>query len=196
MNSRIVNTFGCRHAIRLILWITFLAGCRENHTLPLQVWQTDPALHLVNGYWYHNDRLLTGEINQQYPDGSIKSIERYAGGKQEGISETYYETGKRESLRTYHLGEKDSIHTGWWPNGNKKFEYHFNAGNYDGMFTEWYESGNLFQQILYAMGKEVQGKGWRENGKIYLNFQMRNGRRFGLNNANLCYALQDGQVVK
>lgn len=37
--------------------------------------------------------------------------------------------------------------------------------------------------------KEISGKGWRENGKLYISFVMKDGRRYGLFNANLFYSL-------
>ncbi|MBL0182944.1 MAG: hypothetical protein IPP96_11885 [Chitinophagaceae bacterium] len=47
----------------------------------------------------------------------------------------------------------------------------------------------MIQQVFYENGKEISGKGWRENGKLYMSFVMKGGRRYGLFNANLCYSL-------
>ncbi len=115
-------------------------------------------------------------------------------GRQQGIAKTFFENGTTESIRWYIKGEKDSVHRGWWPNGKLRFEYHFNHGVYDGMFREWYFSGNMIQQLMYENGREVYGKGWRGNGKLYMNFLVKNGRRFGLNNSNLCYSLKNEKV--
>jgi hypothetical protein len=35
---------------------------------------------------------------------------------------------------------------------------------------------------------------WLENGKIYVNYEAKNGRIFGMNRANLCYKLKNEKV--
>lgn len=156
---------------------------------------SDTSLHLINGVLYYKDhQTFNGALKEAWPNGKIKSIQRFLNGKQQEWAETFYEDGTKESTRWYNNGEKDSIHTGWWWNGNKKYEYHFKNGDYNGMFTEWYESGKMIQQVIYEKGKELCGKGWRENGKLYMNFVMKDGRRYGMNNSNLCYGLK-GQDV-
>lgn len=171
-------------------------SCRENeraatvHSSSVTVIAGDTALHLLNGVWYYKkEDPFTGIIKEVYPDGKIKTLQPIQSGMQQGFTETYYTNGSTESKRWYTKGEKDSLHTGWWEDGNKKYEYHFSNGNYNGLFTEWYQSGKMIQQVLYENGKEIFGKGWRENGKLYMSFVMRDGRRYGLFNANLCYSL-------
>ena len=155
---------------------------------------TDKNLQLINGEWFYNKALFNGEIKELYPDGTLQSSRQLQNGRQQGPAFTFYPGGKAESSRWYSNGDKDSIHTGWWPNGNKKFEYHFSKGNYNGLFAEWYQSGKMMQQVMYDNGKEVSGKGWRENGKVYMSFVIKNGRRYGLMNANLCYSLVKEEV--
>ena len=110
---------------------------------------------------------------------------------EEGVLTSFYENGMKDSRRFYHNGEKDSINQGWWINGNPRFEYHFKNGVYEGDFKEWYASGKLMKHIIYHNGKEQNGKGWRENGKVYMSFVMRDGRLYGLINPNLCYSLKN-----
>jgi len=179
-----------------IIPVILLFSCRENKkaesvdTPGITITSGDPALHLVNGIWfYKNEKPFSGIIKESYPDGKIKTIQPVKNGKQQDYTETFYRDGKPESKRWYSKGEKDSVHIGWWENGNKKYEYHFNNGNYHGLFTEWYQSGKIIQQVVYENGKEISGKGWRENGKLYMSFVIKDGRRYGLFNANLCYSL-------
>lgn len=42
--------------------------------------------------------------------------------------------------------------------------------------------------------EEGMQKAWRENGKIYNNYEAKNGRIFGLKRANLCYELENEEV--
>ena len=180
----------------IISTIILCFSCKEKdrqaapaETRPIQALAQDSNLHLVNGTLYYAGKLFNGTLSEKYPGGQTKSRFAYRYGRQDGLSETFYEDGKPESKRWYARGEKDSVHSGWWPNGHVKYEYHFDKGNYEGWFSEWYQSGSLVQQVLYKNGKEVCGKGWRENGKLYMSFVMKNNRRYGLFNANLCYSL-------
>ncbi len=164
----------------------------------LTVRSTDAGLILANGVWLYQQKPLTGFIETCFLAGSLKSRQSFYQGKEEGLFLSYYEEGSKDARRFYHKGEKDSINQGWWPNGNPRFEYHFKNGVYEGDFKEWYQSGQPFKQILYHNGKEQSGKGWRENGKVYMSFVVKEGRLYGLVNPNLCYSLKNerGQFVK
>ena len=159
---------------------------------------TDSSLHFINGSWYYRDSLFSGSIETRYSNGQLKSLQTFFSGKEEGWSYSFYPDGKKESQRFYVLGEKDSIHLGWWNNGNRRFEYHFNKGNYDGDYKEWYVSGKPLKYIVYKNGEEVYGKGWRENGKLFMNYVMKDKRRYGLMNSQLCYSLKNekGEFVR
>jgi len=160
----------------------------------IRVDKSDRSLSLSNGIYYYKNEKLTGTITDKFTNGKCKAIEQINNGKQQGATETFYEDGSKESTRYYTAGEKDSVQLGWWPNTLPKYIYHFANGKYNGDFTEWYIDGNMMQQIHYQNGEELSGKGWRPNGKLYMNFVVRNGRRYGLMNANLCYEVKDGKV--
>lgn len=168
---------------------------REETKLRQVVVDTDTALQRHNGkLWYHA-ALFNGESRSYWPNGTLRITAGYTDGLLNGRSLSFYNNGNKESSRFYTMGEKDSVHTGWWENGNLKYEYHFSRGNYNGMFTQWYENGRKMQQVMYANGEELYGQGWRESGKLYMNFRMCNGRRYGMNNSNLCYPLNN-EVTK
>ena len=186
---------------KILLAFFLLSSCnvQDSPKIKLHIFSitvSDTALHLINGELFYENQPFNGELKELWPNQKIKSLERYSNGKQQDLSETFYPNGDRESTRWYSKGEKDSVHMGWWENGNKKYEYHFSKGLYNGMFTEWYQSGKMIQQVMYANGKDLYGKGWRENGKLYMNFVMKDGRRYGMNNSNLCYGLKGEKVVE
>jgi antitoxin component YwqK of YwqJK toxin-antitoxin module len=158
----------------------------------------DTSLHCKNGLWYFHDSLFSGRIEEKYISGQQKSIGSFYHGKEEGCSFSFYPDGKRESVRSYDNGEKCGTHTGWWNNDKTRFEYHFTKGNYDGDYFEWYTSGKLLKHIIYKNGEELSGKGWRENGKLFMNYVMKDKRRYGLMNAQLCYSLksEEGEWVR
>jgi hypothetical protein len=58
-----------------------------------------------------------------------------------------------------------------------------------------YESGQLHELKHYKNGRE-EGlqQAWTELGSLYLNYEMRNGRRYGLVNARPCIPVSDGSA--
>ena len=183
---------GCRETERKIP----KAGTTKKSFSPIVipnfiVLSSDTALHLINGVWYYHHQLFSGTMKTFYSSGKLKAIQSFYQGKEESLLTTFYQTGNLDSKRYYHLGEKDSINSGWWENGNPRFEYHFKNGMYEGDFREWYATGKPMKHIVFQDGKEQSGKGWRENGKVYMSFVMRDGRLYGLVNPNLCYSLKN-----
>ena len=152
----------------------------------------DSALHFINGIWYYNKQLFSGTLTGNYPNGKLERSAHYILGKESGWEETYFDNGTLLEKRYYTAGEKDSVHLGFWENGNKRFEYHFLNGIYNGDYIEWYKGGQLFKHLHFIAGVDDWGKAWRQNGKLYMNFAVKNGRRYGLNNSNLCYSVRNG----
>lgn len=164
----------------------------------LTVNRSDTGLRLDNGVWFYKGRPFSGTMQTRYVSGQLRLSQQFYAGKEEGLMQSYYENGNRQAQRFYRSGEKDSIHRGWWLNGQLQYEYHYRNGAYDGDFKEWYSSGKASRHIVYQQGKEQWGKGWRENGKPYMSFVMRDGRLYGLINPNLCYSLKNekGEYVE
>ncbi|MES2003248.1 MAG: hypothetical protein V4450_01910 [Bacteroidota bacterium] len=152
---------------------------------------TDTALHLNNGVWFYGSQPFSGTIEIKFLNERIRSHQQFLRGREEGRMEAWYEDGSKEALRFYHEGEKVGVHTGWWPNGHLRYAYHFSNGSYEGDFREWYASGKPLKHLIYHNGKEESGKGWRENGKPYMSFVVKDGRLYGLVNPNLCYSLKN-----
>lgn len=192
-----------------IIMTVLAVSCREQPALTATIYQppqipaitvdrSDTALHLENGVWLLHGQPFSGTMETWYTSGQIRLSQKFFRGKEEGLMQSYYENGNREAQRFYRNGEKDSVHRGWWLNGQLQYEYHYRNGEYEGDFKEWYPSGKAFKHIVYHMGKEQWGKGWRENGKPYMSFVMRDGRLYGLINPNLCYSLKNerGEYVE
>ncbi|MFK7957743.1 MAG: hypothetical protein AB8B96_16710, partial [Lysobacterales bacterium] len=65
----------------------------------------------------------------------------------------------------------------------------------DGESWAWYEDGKKFKVSRFNMGQPLGlQQAWRKNGKLFRNFEMRNGRLYGLNNANLCLDLEGDEA--
>lgn len=183
---------------RLILYLIFLSGCTSRASVDVtkmvDIFSTDTSLKFKSGVYYYKSNMLSGSVTSKYSNGNNHQLTHYINGKENGWQNGYFENGKISERRYYANGEKDSVHIGWWENGKLRFEYHFNKGIYDGDFKEWYESGNLLKQIHYVKGNDDWGKGWRENGKVYMNYVVKGGRRYGIINSNLCYSLKEENI--
>lgn len=153
----------------------------------------DTALHLINGVYYYNGSPYNGYVETYYSNGKIEEKSPYASGKLEGISYEWFTSGTLQSARLYVKGEKDGTHYGWYADGQKRFEYNFANGLTEGMCTDWYPDGNKWREAKFKNGDEVRVKAWRTNGKLYANYEIKEGVIYGLNNSNLCYSLTDGQ---
>ncbi|MET0392933.1 MAG: hypothetical protein ABW019_07315 [Chitinophagaceae bacterium] len=193
-------------AIPFVLFCLLFACCRPANkhddaviTIPaVSIASTDPDLQWKNGLYYYRQRPFSGHIIDRYEDAATRQDRSFYEGREEGWQLGYYPNGKPAEKRYYRHGEKDSVHTGWWPGGNLRFEYHFSNGNYHGDFKEWYAGGQPYKHLHYTHGTDDSGKGWRENGKVYMSYVTRDGRRYGLINANLCYSLagEEAELVK
>lgn len=153
--------------------------------------KSDPLLHIVNGNYYYGPKLFSGILHDNYAGGQPRHQVSFYNGKEEGGAMMYYADGRLAEKRYYRHGEKQGLHAGWWPNGSPRFEYHFSGGLYHGEYKEWYSSGQLYKLINYTNGIDENGQGWRENGKLFMNYVMRDGRRYGIINSNLCYTVQN-----
>lgn len=189
-----------RHIGYLWIGVLSMTHCQQSarststeppHTNYNTIRKDDSLLKQVNGKWFYRNQPFTGCIEERKLQGTLLSCQNFSKGKEEGWSTWYYSGGQVLARRYFHEGEKDSIHQGWWPNRQIQFEYHFHSGTYQGWFKEWYASGQPLKAIWYDKGQEQYGTGWRENGKVYMSFVVKNGRVYGLVNPNLCYTLKN-----
>ena len=153
--------------------------------------ENDKQLKLQNGIYYYKDALLSGDIISHYTGGEINEKSSYISGKQEGYSFVWFENGTMQSKRYYVNGEKHGTHYGWYADGSNRFEYNFDNGINSGTSTEWYNSGQIAKKTVYANGNEESVRAWRDNGKLYINYVVRDGVIYGMNNSHLCYTLKN-----
>jgi protein SCO1/2 len=75
----------------------------------------------------------------------------------------------------------------WWPNGTLQSEIEFQNDVYHGVARRWYETGRPYELRHFDRGHEagVQ-QSWTEGGEMYLNYEVRNGRRYGFVNSKPC----------
>ena len=95
--------------------------------------------------------------------------------------------GSSGSTITSWLGAKTGAHRTWWSNGHIKTETHYAVDAIVGEFRSYYTSGQPYELRHYVSGhEEGPQQSWTEDGELYLNYEVRDGRRFGLVNAKPC----------
>jgi len=74
-----------------------------------------------------------------------------------------------------------------WPNGKLRSQIDYRDGQYDGAYRTWYESGRPYELRHYRKGhEEGRQQAWTESGELYINYDVKNGRHYGLVNATPC----------
>src|SRR6185295_2998386 len=74
-----------------------------------------------------------------------------------------------------------------WPNGGLRVDATYEHGVLAGEYRTYYESGAPYELRHYVNGREdgLQ-QSWTETGELYLNYDVKDGRRYGLVNAKPC----------
>lgn len=159
------------------------------------LFQNDTALKLQNGVYYFGSKPFSGFIKEIYSKGTLKSIASYYQGKQHGTTKTFFENGKPRDERNYKNGIGYGRHFGFWENENMKYDFTYYNDKREGAQRQWYESGNPYYALNFTYDREngIQ-KAWRENGKPFINYEVKDGVRYGLQKAALCYTLKNEKL--
>lgn len=114
-------------------------------------------------------------------------IVRLVDGQPDGVEILWYEDGRPESLRVYRNGHKVGRHYGWWPDGTPRFDAGYGDDAFEGEYRGWHKNGRPLEVRHYRDGREdgLQ-RAWSEDGELYLNYEVRNSRRYGFVNAKPC----------
>lgn len=66
------------------------------------------------------------------------------------------------------------------------------TGVRNGEFRAWHPNGRLADVRRYVVGREAGlQQSWTADGVLYLNYEVRNGRRYGLINSRPCLPAED-----
>lgn len=155
-------------------------------------------LQTQGGITYFNGNPFSGKVFQLLENGKdTLSVQEYKNGKEDGTWKQFYSTNKIKELRYFKAGLKEGKYTSWWENGKLKAIYLFKNGEYEGPFKEWLPNGKLYKEMHYHKGyEEGSQKVWYDSGKIKSNYQMVNGRRFGLLGTKNCVNVSDSLFKK
>jgi protein SCO1/2 len=98
-----------------------------------------------------------------------------------------YPDGRLASVQAYRDGRKVGTHATWWPSGAMRMTAQYAGDAYDGEYRTFYETGRPYEVRHYSRGREAGlQQSWTADGVMFLNYEMRNGRRYGMVNARPC----------
>lgn len=156
--------------------------------------------HRKNSLWQLrlDSTNISGFITEKYANGQTAKHFGVVDGKREGVLTAYYPDGERQYLESYRNNKLDGMVKRWSRAAGYQLlaELSYKAGKLDGVQKKWFPTGELHKLMHMKAGKE-EGlqQAFRKNGALYANYEAREGRIFGLKRSNLCYELDNQQVV-
>ena len=112
-------------------------------------------------------------------------------GAPDRIVQVFDEHGSLLSETAYRDGRKIGRHVSYWPGGGKRVETVYNGDVIEGEYRAWHANGQIAELKHYAQGHEVGlQQAWTDRGELFLNFEVRNGRHYGLVNSKPCTPVQ------
>lgn len=180
-----------------VLGLSF--GCQpSSHTNFLRYSNVDSVeLEKKNGILRIDEKPYTGylfELDNLSTDTLV--LEKFVEGKPEGIHRRFYSGGVINAERLFKDGKEEGLFRAWYPNGNKMAERNFSEGLYHGNLKEWTESGVLIREMNYEYGHESgRQQIWDSSGKLIANYEVRNGKTYGLTGVKGCSTPWEQGVV-
>jgi len=154
-------------------------------------------LNQLEGKWYYKGQPYDGYSLKFYPNGVLQEKLGFLNGKRQGIAKTWSENGVLRVESYYNQNRLVGVYKSYWENGALSEESNYENGLKQGEEKQWYDNGQLAKLRFLVDGNE-QGmqQAWLKNGTLYINYEAKNGRIFGLMKSNLCYQLEDEVVIK
>lgn len=147
------------------------------------------------------DRVFQGEpfsglAVSYYANGNMAKAEQFLDGRRHGYVKHWFADGVLGFESTYQIGRREGVATSWWSNGNRRSETSYIDDQVQGVSWRWYKTGEKFKRFNYVAGQPAGlQQAWRSNGKLFSNFEYKNGRVYGLKKANLCFGLEDEEIL-
>jgi len=183
-----------RNNMRVVIIILLIvcSACEhrpmQSHVIPA-VWvpAADNSFHQQQGVLLYNQQPFSGYQYTLFLNGDTAMITPFSNGRISGIAKQWHEHKQLKEVRLFENGQKTGEHRGWWPNGQLQFVYHFNNDVFEGTVQEWFANGQLFRKMYYIQGHENGLQQiWQPNGVVFANYEVRNGRNYGLTGTMHC----------
>lgn len=155
---------------------------------------------ILNGntaVWSYNQKPFTGFAVRFYANDSLKEKTGFLNGKKEGVYHVWFENGVLKLESNYNQNTLEGSYKAWWENGVLASETNYIEGKKQGEERYWFSTGKI-SKIRNLINDQEDGlqQAWLENGQLYVNYEAKNGRIFGMRRANSCYQLKDEIVIR
>jgi len=149
--------------------------------------ESDLRLHIIQDTVFLDKSYYTGFIVGYHPSGDTAFTRGYFNGVLEGAQLTWGDQHILVGSEFYINGKKEGLQRTWWLDGKTQLRYCAIDDLYEGAFLEWNRKGILIKKFNYSKGQEVgQQRLWWDNGTVRANYEIRNGRKYGLIGLKLC----------
>ena len=163
----------------------------------VEVSKKDLVLNQIEGKWYYKNQAYNGYSLKFHANDTLAERLGFVNGKREGVARRWSENGVLRVESTYHQNKLVGVYKSWWENGVLAEESNYVNGLKQGEEKQWYATGQLSKvRQLVEGNEEGLQKAWLPNGTLYVNYEAKNGRIFGMLRANSCYKLEDEVVVR
>ncbi len=129
---------------------------------------------------------FTGILVERYENGALYRETNYRKGVKQGESRIFSLAGKIKEIDRYVNGVREGLQEGWYEEGPRKFIAQYQKGLLSGEQDEWHLNGRLFRRSVYDHGTETDKKILFQNGDIFTNLSIREGRTYGIDGGSLC----------
>lgn len=195
------------------LYLLFLAifccnGCKETVVLEnvvndvivvdsCEVLKSELLLNQIEGKWYYKNQPFNGYSLKFHANGVLQERLGFYMGKREGIAKRWSKNGVLRVESNYKQNRLEGSYKSWWENGVLGSQANYVNGKMNGVEKKWYDTGQRSKERQLVDGlEEGMQKAWLENGTLYVNYEAKNGRIFGMRRANSCYQLKDEVVIR
>tara|TARA_R110002072_G_scaffold23949_2_gene81893 strand:- start:3167 stop:3778 length:612 start_codon:yes stop_codon:yes gene_type:complete len=191
----IFTVFGCNNNV--VVNHDEVAKGNKINIKDFEVLKEELTLNQIEGKWYYKNEPFSGYSLRFYPNDTLAERIGYDLGKREGIARKWSENGVLRIESYYKNNRLDSVYKSWWENGTLAAQTHYVNGVKQGVEKEWYPTGQLAKERNLIDGNESGlQKAWLINGTLYINYEAKNGRIFGMRKTNSCYSLENETIIR
>lgn len=163
----------------------------------IEVSKKELVLNQMEGKWYYKNQPYNGYSVKFHSNGALEERLGFYKGKREGIAKRWSKNGVLRVRSYYNQNKLVEGYKSWWKNGTLSKECYYVNGIKQGVEKQWHPNGVLAKLRHIVDGQENgMQQAWLKNGALYVNYEAKNGRIFGLMRSNLCYQLKDEVVVR